>query len=130
MNRLLRITRTLHFRLTFLFIILLCASIAGYYFLLPYTVFSSFDNDDEEHWYKEVADDEIRRGGVSYTIDTVEALLGGRFRGGARKSDTGSIAVGVGIDFSTRFTVRFRAEFENEPSRFPASDCASGSTPL
>ena len=31
-----------------------------------------------------------------------------------------AIAVGVGIDFSTHFTVRFREEFENEPSRFPA----------
>jgi predicted RND superfamily exporter protein len=31
-----------------------------------------------------------------------------------------AIAVGVGIDFSTHFTVRFRDEFENEPSRFPA----------
>ena len=59
MNVLLRITRTLHFRLTLLFIILLCASIAGYYFLLPYTVFSSYDDEDEEHWYKELADDEI-----------------------------------------------------------------------
>jgi len=31
-----------------------------------------------------------------------------------------AIAVGVGIDFSTHFTVRFREEFEFEPSRFPA----------
>ena len=31
-----------------------------------------------------------------------------------------AIAVGVGIDFSTHFTMRFREEFENEPSRFPA----------
>ena len=31
-----------------------------------------------------------------------------------------AIAVGVGIDFSTHFTVRFREEFEDEPSRFPA----------
>jgi predicted RND superfamily exporter protein len=31
-----------------------------------------------------------------------------------------AIAVGVGIDFSTHFTVRFREEFRNEPSRFPA----------
>jgi len=31
-----------------------------------------------------------------------------------------AIAVGVGIDFSTHFTVRFREEFANEPSRFPA----------
>jgi predicted RND superfamily exporter protein len=31
-----------------------------------------------------------------------------------------AIAVGVGIDFSTHFTVRFREEFKNEPSRFPA----------
>ncbi len=31
-----------------------------------------------------------------------------------------AIAVGVGIDFSTHFTMRFREEFEDEPSRFPA----------
>ena len=31
-----------------------------------------------------------------------------------------AIAVGVGIDFSTHFTVRFREEFADEPSRFPA----------
>jgi predicted RND superfamily exporter protein len=31
-----------------------------------------------------------------------------------------AIAVGVGIDFSTHFTMRFREEFANEPSRFPA----------
>ena len=30
------------------------------------------------------------------------------------------IAVGVGIDYSTHFTMRFREEFEREPSRFPA----------
>jgi predicted RND superfamily exporter protein len=31
-----------------------------------------------------------------------------------------AIAVGVGIDYSTHFTMRFREEFEEEPSRFPA----------
>jgi predicted RND superfamily exporter protein len=31
-----------------------------------------------------------------------------------------AIAVGVGIDYSTHFTVRFRQEFKEEPSRFPA----------
>ncbi|MCP3912568.1 MAG: MMPL family transporter [Actinomycetia bacterium] len=31
-----------------------------------------------------------------------------------------AIAVGVGIDYSTHFTMRFREEFKNEPSRFPA----------
>jgi len=31
-----------------------------------------------------------------------------------------AIAVGVGIDFSTHFTVRFREEVADEPSRFPA----------
>jgi predicted RND superfamily exporter protein len=31
-----------------------------------------------------------------------------------------AIAVGVGIDYSTHFTMRFREEFEGEPSRFPA----------
>ncbi|MCP5025056.1 MAG: MMPL family transporter [Actinomycetia bacterium] len=31
-----------------------------------------------------------------------------------------AIAVGVGIDYSTHFTMRFREEFESEPSRFPA----------
>ena len=31
-----------------------------------------------------------------------------------------AIAVGVGIDYSTHFTMRFREEFAEEPSRFPA----------
>jgi predicted RND superfamily exporter protein len=31
-----------------------------------------------------------------------------------------AIAIGVGIDFATHFTVRFREEFEDEASRFPA----------
>jgi|GEM_PF-2869789 len=31
-----------------------------------------------------------------------------------------AIAVGVGIDYSTHFTARFRQEFKEEPSRFPA----------
>jgi predicted RND superfamily exporter protein len=31
-----------------------------------------------------------------------------------------AIAVGIGIDFATHFTVRFREEFVGEPSRFPA----------
>ena len=31
-----------------------------------------------------------------------------------------AIAVGVGIDYSTHFTMRFREEFADEPSRFPA----------
>jgi predicted RND superfamily exporter protein len=31
-----------------------------------------------------------------------------------------AIAIGVGIDFATHFTVRFREEFVGEPSRFPA----------
>jgi predicted RND superfamily exporter protein len=31
-----------------------------------------------------------------------------------------AVAIGVGIDFATHFTVRFREEFVGEPSRFPA----------
>ena len=31
-----------------------------------------------------------------------------------------AIAIGIGIDFATHVTVRFREEFEGEPSRFPA----------
>jgi predicted RND superfamily exporter protein len=31
-----------------------------------------------------------------------------------------AIAIGVGVDYSTHFTVRFIEEFEHEPSRFPA----------
>lgn len=31
-----------------------------------------------------------------------------------------AIAIGVGIDYATHFTVRFRQEFHGEPSRFPA----------
>ena len=31
-----------------------------------------------------------------------------------------AISIGVGIDYATHFTVRFRQEFEGEPSRFPA----------
>jgi hypothetical protein len=31
-----------------------------------------------------------------------------------------AIAIGIGIDYATHFTMRFRQEFEGEPSRFPA----------
>ncbi len=31
-----------------------------------------------------------------------------------------AIAIGVGVDYATHFTMRFIEEFENEPSRFPA----------
>ena len=31
-----------------------------------------------------------------------------------------AIAIGVGVDYATHFTVRFIEEFEHEPSRFPA----------
>ena len=31
-----------------------------------------------------------------------------------------AIAVGVGVDYATHFTMRFIEEFEHEPSRFPA----------
>lgn len=44
---------------------------------------------------------------VDYKINVVTATIA-------------AIAVGVGIDYSTHFTMRFREEFENEPSRFPA----------
>lgn len=44
---------------------------------------------------------------VDYKINVVTATIA-------------AIAVGVGIDYSTHFTMRFREEFEHEPSRFPA----------
>jgi predicted RND superfamily exporter protein len=44
---------------------------------------------------------------VDYKINVITATIA-------------AIAVGVGIDFSTHFTMRFREEFEYEPSRFPA----------
>ncbi|MGI9603888.1 MAG: efflux RND transporter permease subunit [Acidimicrobiales bacterium] len=44
---------------------------------------------------------------VDYKINVVTATVA-------------AIAVGVGIDYSTHFTMRFREEFEHEPSRFPA----------
>jgi predicted RND superfamily exporter protein len=31
-----------------------------------------------------------------------------------------AIAIGVGVDYAMHFTIRFREEFEDEPSRFPA----------
>ena len=55
----LRLTRTLHFRLTVLFLLLACASLAGFYYLLPYTVFSTYDDEAEETWYHEYADAQI-----------------------------------------------------------------------
>jgi len=58
-RRILGLTRTIHFRLTVLFILLACASIAGYYYLLPYTVFSTYDTDAEETWYLEYADAQV-----------------------------------------------------------------------
>ena len=44
---------------------------------------------------------------VDYKINVVTATIA-------------AIAVGVGIDYATHFTMRFREEFEFEPSRFPA----------
>ncbi len=44
---------------------------------------------------------------VDYEVNVVTATIA-------------AIAVGVGIDYATHFTVRFRQEFEGEPSRFPA----------
>jgi predicted RND superfamily exporter protein len=44
---------------------------------------------------------------AGYTINVITATIA-------------AIAIGVGIDFATHFTVRFREEFRGEPSRFPA----------
>jgi predicted RND superfamily exporter protein len=44
---------------------------------------------------------------VDYTINMVTATIA-------------AISVGIGIDYATHFTVRFREEMEGEPSRFPA----------
>jgi predicted RND superfamily exporter protein len=44
---------------------------------------------------------------VGYTINMVTATIA-------------AISIGIGIDFATHFTVRFREELEGEPSRFPA----------
>ncbi len=44
---------------------------------------------------------------TGYTINVITATIA-------------AIAIGVGIDFATHFTVRFREEFRGEPSRFPA----------
>ncbi len=44
---------------------------------------------------------------ASYTINPVTATIA-------------AISIGVGIDFATHFTVRFREELAGEPSRFPA----------
>ena len=44
---------------------------------------------------------------VDYKINVITATIA-------------AIAIGVGIDYSTHFTVRFLEEFEGEPSRFPA----------
>jgi predicted RND superfamily exporter protein len=44
---------------------------------------------------------------VDYTINPVTATIA-------------AISIGVGIDFATHFTVRFRQELVGEPSRFPA----------
>ncbi len=44
---------------------------------------------------------------VGYKINVITATIA-------------AIAIGVGIDYATHFTVRFRQEFEGEPSRFPA----------
>ncbi len=44
---------------------------------------------------------------AEYTINPITATIA-------------AIAIGVGIDFATHFTVRFREELAGEPSRFPA----------
>jgi predicted RND superfamily exporter protein len=44
---------------------------------------------------------------VGYRINVITATIA-------------AIAIGVGVDYATHFTVRFIEEFEHEPSRFPA----------
>jgi predicted RND superfamily exporter protein len=44
---------------------------------------------------------------AGYTINPVTATVA-------------AIAIGVGVDYAMHFTIRFREEFEGEPSRFPA----------
>ena len=44
---------------------------------------------------------------VGYQINVITAMIA-------------AIAVGVGVDYATHFTMRFIEEFEHEPSRFPA----------
>ena len=44
---------------------------------------------------------------VGYKINVITATIA-------------AIAVGVGVDYATHFTMRFIEEFEHEPSRFPA----------
>jgi predicted RND superfamily exporter protein len=44
---------------------------------------------------------------VGYKINVITATIA-------------AIAIGVGVDYATHFTVRFIEEFEHEPSRFPA----------
>jgi predicted RND superfamily exporter protein len=44
---------------------------------------------------------------VGYKINLITAMIA-------------AIAIGVGVDYATHFTVRFIEEFEHEPSRFPA----------
>lgn len=54
-----RFTRTLHFRISALFLLMLAAVAGGFYFWLSATVFSADMAAEEEEWYEELAETEL-----------------------------------------------------------------------
>ncbi|MBU2501253.1 HAMP domain-containing histidine kinase [bacterium] len=54
-----RFTRTLHFRMSALFLLLLGLSVGGYYWWINATVFRTYQDKEEEIWYEEKAEDEL-----------------------------------------------------------------------
>lgn len=55
-----RFTRTLHFRMSALFLVLLSLAIGGYYLWIKATVFSAYENDAEKTWYEDLAEPQLK----------------------------------------------------------------------
>ena len=62
-----RFTRTLHFRMSALFLLLLGISCGGYYLWINATVFSAYDNREEEAWFEESARGELQKRSAALT---------------------------------------------------------------
>lgn len=54
-----RFTRTLHFRMSALFLVLLSLAMGGYYLWINATVFSAYKNAEEKAWYEKQAEPQL-----------------------------------------------------------------------
>ena len=55
-----RFARTLHFRITAIFVVLVVLVGGAYYAWIRATVYSPFDDEEEQTWYEDLAEDELQ----------------------------------------------------------------------